>query len=146
MERSGGKVEKLESLSLEEFLRFAEEFSKFLRDGDIVLLKGELGAGKTTFVRGLAKGLGIDPSIVRSPTFTLMNVYPGKITLYHADLYRLDDPSQIFYVGLEEVIEEGEGILAIEWADLFEDFWDEGIWVEIVANEDGTRNVLIRNT
>ena len=145
MERGGEKIEKLESLSLEKFLKFAEEFSKSLRDGDIVLLKGELGTGKTTFVRGVAKGLGIDPSMVRSPTFTLMNVYPGEITLYHADLYRLDDPSQIFYVGLEEVLEEGDGILAVEWADMFEDFWDEGIWVEITMNEDGTRDVLIRN-
>ena len=75
-----------------------------------------------------------------------MNVYPGRITLYHADLYRLDDPSQIFYAGLEEVLEEREGILAVEWADLFEDFWDEGTWVEITMNEDGTRNVLIRDS
>ena len=146
MERGGEKIEKLELLNLEDFLNFSEEFSRKLKDGDIVLLKGELGAGKTTFVRGMAKGLGIDPSMVRSPTFTLMNVYPGEITLYHADLYRLEDPSQLFYIGLEEVLEEEDGVLAIEWADLFEDFWDEGIWVEITVNEDGTRDVLIRDT
>ncbi len=146
MERGGEEVKRLESLNLNEFLKFAENFAKDLKDGDIVLLKGELGSGKTTFVRGMARGLGVDPSVVKSPTFTLMNVYPGEVTLYHADLYRIEDPSQLFYVGLEEVLEEGEGVLVVEWADLFESFWEDGIWIEIKVNSDGTRDVIMRSS
>lgn len=81
----------------------------------IFLLKGDLGAGKTLFAKGVAAGLGIDPRDVTSPTFTLINVYEGRLRMYHVDLYRLDtDASQ--GIGLEEVFEE-EAITLIEWAE-----------------------------
>jgi tRNA threonylcarbamoyladenosine biosynthesis protein TsaE len=77
--------------SEEETQAIARELSATLRAGDVVLLSGDLGAGKTTFVRGLADGLGIDPREVSSPTFTLVHEYRGNgLTLYHADLYRLE--------------------------------------------------------
>ena len=69
---------------------FAERFARRLKKGDIVCLFGELGSGKTTFVQGLAKGLKVKPSTVHSPTFTLMNVYEGRLTMYHFDLYRIE--------------------------------------------------------
>lgn len=90
--------------------------ARVLRAGDVVLLYGELGAGKTAFVRGLARGLGAPPTEVSSPTFTLIQEYAGEaLTVHHVDLYRLE-PAEIDDLGLDEII-SGDGIVAIEWAD-----------------------------
>ncbi|HEU4688303.1 MAG TPA: tRNA (adenosine(37)-N6)-threonylcarbamoyltransferase complex ATPase subunit type 1 TsaE [Vicinamibacterales bacterium] len=92
----------------------AKELARSLVAGDVLLLSGNLGAGKTAFVRGLAEGLGLDPEDVSSPTFTLVHEYRGgALTLYHADLYRLDRAATD-ELGLEEL---QRGILAIEWPD-----------------------------
>jgi tRNA threonylcarbamoyladenosine biosynthesis protein TsaE len=94
----------------------AREVAQTLKAGDVLLLSGDLGAGKTTFVRGLAEGLGIDPSEVSSPTFTLLHEYRGgRLNLYHADLYRLDKTATDD-LGLEETGVR-DGVLAIEWPD-----------------------------
>ena len=86
------------------------------RGGEVVLLFGELGAGKTAFVRGLARGLGADPEEVASPTFVLRTSYPGRLTLHHADLYRLRGDGDERELGLEE-LPGPRGVLAVEWAD-----------------------------
>jgi tRNA threonylcarbamoyladenosine biosynthesis protein TsaE len=92
------------------------DLAQSLRAGDTVLLRGELGAGKTAFVRGLAEGLGIPAEDVSSPTFTLIQEYRGgRLPLFHVDLYRLDDPREIDDLGLEEIA--ADGVLAIEWAE-----------------------------
>ena len=94
----------------------ARDLASTLNAGDVLLLWGDLGAGKTTFVRGLAEGLGIDPNDVSSPTFTLVHEYRGgRLNLYHADLYRLDKTATED-LGLEE-IGVRDGVLAIEWPD-----------------------------
>jgi tRNA threonylcarbamoyladenosine biosynthesis protein TsaE len=85
-----------------------------LKPGDVLLLSGNLGAGKTAFVRGLAAGLGCDPDDVSSPTFTLVQEYRGRLPLYHVDLYRLA-PGEVDDLGLDALA--ADGVLAIEWAE-----------------------------
>ena len=102
--------------SEQETATVAKTLAEELRAGDILLLSGNLGAGKTAFVRGLAEGLGIDPREVSSPTFTLVHEYRGgRLTLYHVDLYRLDRAATDD-LGLEE-LGIRDGVLAIEWPD-----------------------------
>jgi tRNA threonylcarbamoyladenosine biosynthesis protein TsaE len=91
-----------------------------LRSGDVIALEGDLGAGKTQWVKGLAVGLGCD-SAVTSPTFTLIHEYTGgRFPLYHIDCYRLETPEELLAIGLDEYL-DGRGIVVIEWADKFPD-------------------------
>ncbi len=102
--------------SEEETEDVARALAPSLAAGDVLLLSGGLGAGKTAFVRGLAEGLGIDPGEVASPTFTLIHEYRGgRLALYHADLYRLERTATED-IGLEEM-GVADGVLAIEWPD-----------------------------
>jgi tRNA threonylcarbamoyladenosine biosynthesis protein TsaE len=94
----------------------ASDLAAGFRGGEVVLLNGELGAGKTAFVRGLARGLGADPDEVASPTFVLLTAYPGRLTLHHADLYRLRGDGDELELGLEE-LPGSAGVLAVEWAE-----------------------------
>lgn len=102
--------------SEDETAAVARDLASSLQAGDVLLLSGNLGAGKTAFVRGLAAGLGLDPEEVSSPTFTLVHEYRGgRLTLYHADLYRLEKVATED-LGLEEM-GVADGVLAIEWPD-----------------------------
>lgn len=91
-----------------------QELGRRLRPGDLVLLKGELGAGKTTFVRGMARGVG-SAALVASPTFQLVRIYPGRVQLAHVDLYRLEKDDEVRDVGLDELLDAGA--VVIEWGD-----------------------------
>ncbi len=84
--------------------------------GDTVLLVGALGAGKTVFVRGVALALGVDPGEVRSPTFTLVNFYRGRLPVYHVDLYRIEKQEDLSELGLEDLIGR-DGVALVEWGD-----------------------------
>ncbi|MFQ5587778.1 MAG: tRNA (adenosine(37)-N6)-threonylcarbamoyltransferase complex ATPase subunit type 1 TsaE [Nitrospiria bacterium] len=114
--RSQHKKCRLKSRSREDTLSLGAAFGREARGGEVIALIGELGAGKTQFVQGLAEGLGIDSSTVNSPTFTLMQVYEGRLPLTHVDLYRLEDRGAVLGLGLEEYFED-EGVAAVEWAD-----------------------------
>ena len=106
-----------------------------------MLLYGELGAGKTAFVRGLARGLGASGSEVSSPTFTLIQEYTGRVTLYHVDLYRLD-PKEVDDLGLDELV-SGDGVVAIEWAERWTGRPDDVIEVRLEHAGDDMRTVAI---
>ena len=103
--RSGGPAETR---------KLGERLGRLLRAGDVILLAGELGAGKTTFVQGLARGMGYAGS-VSSKSFVLLGEYAGRVKLYHADLYRLESPEQVQELALEEVC--SDGALAVEWPE-----------------------------
>jgi tRNA threonylcarbamoyladenosine biosynthesis protein TsaE len=94
----------------------AERLAAGFGGGEVVLLSGELGAGKTAFVRGLTRGVGGDPEDVASPTFVLLTSYPGRLTLHHADLYRLLGNGDDAELGLDE-LPGPDGVLAVEWAE-----------------------------
>lgn len=106
--------------SADETFELARRLAAKLKPGAVIALEGELGAGKTRFVQGLAAGLGVpDTVFVRSPTFALLNDYRGgRLPLYHFDFYRLGAEQELAEIGVEEYL-YGEGICAIEWADLF---------------------------
>ena len=97
-------------------LEFGERLAHTLQGGDVLTLTGDLGAGKTLLTRGIALGLGITAEQVTSPTFTLIQTYEGRLPVIHVDLYRLEDPSAILQLGLEDYFTP-QNIVIIEWAD-----------------------------
>ena len=93
----------------------AAELARSLAAGDVVALEGDLGAGKTQFARGLLRGLGGDPRLVSSPTYVLLNIYPGgRLTVYHLDAYRTAGPDDLAGIGFDEILGEG-GVVVVEW-------------------------------
>ena len=101
--------------NVDETEKFACEFAKGLNKGDVITLDGDLGAGKTAFVRGLAKGLGLSDT-VQSPTFTIVNEYRhGQMPLFHFDVYRIESPDDMYDIGFDEYL-YSDGVCAIEWA------------------------------
>ena len=99
-----------------------ERFGAEVPDGAVVAMYGELGSGKTAFVRGMARGMGIDCR-VSSPTFTIVNEYEGDIPLFHFDLYRLGSSDELFDIGWEDYLARG-GVCAVEWSERAEDAFD----------------------
>ena len=107
----------IQSQSASETIRIGKKIGSLLQPGDVIALVGELGAGKTQFIKGLAAGMGVRRSgYVSSPSFTLINEHEGKVPLYHIDLYRVDTEREAQELGLEEYF-KGKGITAVEWAD-----------------------------
>jgi tRNA threonylcarbamoyladenosine biosynthesis protein TsaE len=130
--------------SEEETIRVAEELAVAFKGTEVVLLSGELGAGKTVFAKGLAAGLGVaDTSRVCSPSYTLVNIYKGRVPVFHIDLYRLEKNSEIQDIGLEDYL--GEGVVIIEWAERLP-FPLNGIRVAIEPGADDTRTITISHS
>ncbi|HEV2237533.1 MAG TPA: tRNA (adenosine(37)-N6)-threonylcarbamoyltransferase complex ATPase subunit type 1 TsaE, partial [Ktedonobacterales bacterium] len=118
-------------------LRLGERLGQLAAPGDLILLRGELGTGKTTLTQGIARGLGITGG-VNSPTFTLIKEYAGRLPLYHMDLYRLDDFAAIEELGIEDYLERG-GVSVVEWADRGEPLWPAS-WLRMTLRADGARS------
>lgn len=133
------------SKSYEETQKIASDFARTLKSGDVICMYGDLGAGKTAFVQGIAKGLNITEPIT-SPTFTIVNEYSGSLPLYHFDVYRIADSDEMYEIGYEEYV-YGDGISVIEWAELIEDILpDKRYRVTILkelANGDDYRKIII---
>ena len=130
--------------SEDETAAVGRELATELHAGCVVLLSGDLGAGKTVFVRGLAEGLDIQGDPVTSPTFTLMQEYRGgRLMLVHVDLYRLTDPREIDDLGLEEI--GAEGVVAIEWAEKLPRSPGDAIRVRILHGDGDSRTIPIGN-
>ena len=131
---------ELRSASEEETIAAGRELGRQLTAGDVVLLEGQLGAGKTAFARGIAEGLGCDEAGVSSPTFTIIQEYRGRVPMQHVDLYRLSPP-EVDDLGLDEL---GEGaVLAVEWPDRWRAAPAESIHVRLEPLEAGQRRITV---
>ncbi|MDF0728725.1 tRNA (adenosine(37)-N6)-threonylcarbamoyltransferase complex ATPase subunit type 1 TsaE [Cytobacillus sp. S13-E01] len=124
----------------QETLDFAKKLAERLQPKDVITLEGDLGAGKTTFTKGLAKGLGITKT-VNSPTFTIIKEYIGRLPLYHMDVYRVKDSFED--LGFEEYF-EGEGVTVVEWAHLIDDQLPvERLMVKLYHEGESSRKFVI---
>lgn len=119
-----------------------EQFAKNLADGTVVAMYGDLGAGKTAFVRGMARGMGLTCR-VSSPTFTIVNEYEGERELIHFDMYRLNDADELFDIGWEDYLARG-AVCAVEWSEKIEDaFYGDEIVLRIDKLSDNERKITI---
>lgn len=129
-----------ETKSVEETQELGEKLGRLLTKGDLVALKGDLGAGKTAFARGIARGVGSE-DFVTSPTFTIINEYNGDVPVAHIDVYRLSDAGELEEVGFRDYLKEY--VVIIEWADLVIDILPEEIlWVELETIGEQERRII----
>ena len=136
-----------QSKNTSETIRLGRSIGSRLRAGDVVALVGELGAGKTQFIKGLATGAGVGkPTYVSSPSFTLINEYPGRVPFYHIDLFRLKNQKEAEGLGLEDYL-HGGGITAVEWADKIPSHLPkEMLSIHIAYKDKNTRSIEIIGT
>ena len=133
--------------SLKETQKFAVEFSKKLKASDVIALVGELGAGKTSFVQGLAEGIGVKKDYyVNSPTFTILNIYEGgRVPIFHFDWYRIENMTEALDLGSEEYF-DGRGVSVIEWAEKFPSLLPKRtIWVRFEVIGESERKIRLEN-
>jgi tRNA threonylcarbamoyladenosine biosynthesis protein TsaE len=139
---------ELLSKSSQETIDLGKKFSKILRGGDIIIFSGELGGGKTTFISGLADGLGIEENL-SSPSFTILNQYnAGKLKLAHIDFYRLDGIEEFDNIGLDDHIYDDLSILCVEWGEKIEQYIKKDYLTisfdYIIEDEDSLNRRIIR--
>ncbi|PWT82472.1 MAG: tRNA (adenosine(37)-N6)-threonylcarbamoyltransferase complex ATPase subunit type 1 TsaE [Acidobacteria bacterium] len=138
---------ELTSSSPEETFNFGYQLGARLQGGEILLLSGPLGAGKTIFVKGICSALGIDEEEVTSPSFTLVNPYSGRLRLYHLDLYRLDEGASAAHaVDLEDLLADESSVIVIEWAERMGRYpLPDNVWrVSIEGDGDEPRIISIK--
>lgn len=132
---------KFVSHSVKDTYAFAKKVADKLKGGEVIILRGDLGAGKTTFTKGLAKALGVE-EIVTSPTFTYVKEYYGRLPLYHFDMYRVADADEVYELGLEEYFYKG-GVVVVEW-NKFDDVKDPLV-IDVKAVGEGVREFEIND-
>ncbi len=132
------------STSVDETVTLGRKLGMLLSQGDVLALVGELGAGKTTLVKGIVQGLGVsDRRAVKSPTFSLVHTYEGRILVYHFDAYRLNDAQEMLDIGSDEMI-YGSGVAIVEWADKVpECLPQEYLKITLTAVSENERNIEI---
>ena len=135
---------ELTTQSVEDTQALAEAIGRFLSAGIVIALIGDLGSGKTTFVQGIAKGLQVPAEYyITSPTFTLINEYPGRLPLRHVDLYRIDRVEELDDIGLHDIM-HGDGVTVIEWAErILSELPDERFQIHFEIADDHCRQVEI---
>jgi tRNA threonylcarbamoyladenosine biosynthesis protein TsaE len=142
---------KITIKSLKEMNVFAAKFAKTLKGGEVLALTGDLGAGKTAFVKGLAKALGVK-QVVQSPTFLLMKCYPlkahtmdhGPRTICHVDAYRIENERELMSIGVGEKLEDPAAITVIEWADLVKKIIPKrAVWIKFAHGKEASERVII---
>lgn len=122
-----------------------ERLGRALSGGEVIAYRGDLGAGKTAFTRGLARGLGISMRVT-SPTYTIVNEYiGGRLPLFHFDMYRLDSADNLFDIGWEDYLHRG-GVCAVEWSENVSEAIEKAITVEIEKLSDETRRITIKGS
>ena len=117
-----------------------ELLAEKLTPGTVIAFTGDLGAGKTAFTRGLARGLGIDERVT-SPTFTIVNEYEGRLPLFHFDMYRLGSSEELFDIGWEDYLARG-GVCAVEWSENIDDVLEDCIRVDIRRGEHDNQRII----
>ncbi|SDZ43062.1 tRNA threonylcarbamoyladenosine biosynthesis protein TsaE [Bacillus sp. 166amftsu] len=131
---------EIKTTSSEETQHLSERLGHLVKEQDVLILEGDLGAGKTTFTKGLAKGLGVK-RVVNSPTFNIIKEYKGRLPLYHMDVYRLAESEED--LGFDEYF-YGEGITVVEWAHLIESFLpNEKLKISLFHTGDDTREIVL---
>ena len=133
----------LVSHSSEETIRAGKKLAATLQNGDLILLSGPLGAGKTTFIKGIAEELQINRDDVKSPSFTIANEYPGRIPLFHLDLYRIDDVSELYQIGWDDFLRR-DGVVVVEWGEKAQAYIPAKriqVMIEIISETD--RNLIV---
>jgi tRNA threonylcarbamoyladenosine biosynthesis protein TsaE len=137
----GGSID-LVTRDVDETRKSAAALAELLVPGDVVSLAGELGAGKTAFVQGAARALGVEEPVV-SPTFVLVREYRGEMPIYHVDVYRLDHLQEVHDLGFEDFLDPG-GVVFVEWGDAVEALLpDSHLRVELTTDEDQTRLIRV---
>ncbi len=133
------------SKSPEETARIGMELARSIPVPGVVLLRGDLGTGKTTLTRGIAQGLGLeDPSLVNSPSFTLINIYQGTCPIYHVDLYRLHGARDLYSIGLDDFLGK-DGVTIVEWSERLAFSLEGAIEIELKDAGDDQRKLRITN-
>ena len=133
---------KFRSFSPADTMKLGEKLGNLLYMPEIILLTGDLGTGKTIFVKGIARGLDINDN-VNSPSYTLIKEYEGRLPLYHMDLYRLDDESDLYNIGFEEYLND-DGVVVIEWPELARELLPfRCIAIDIKIDKDNNREIEI---
>ena len=124
--------------SAEETFELAYRIGEGITQPTVFLLKGDLGAGKTVFAKGIGAGLEIDPAEVNSPTFTLVNYHDGRMRLYHLDLYRIESGAgEIYELGIDEILTEPDAVVIIEWAERLGSFEIPGAYRVFISDRSG---------
>ena len=137
------------SISPQQTFELGHEIGSRLQGGEILLMSGPLGAGKTILVKGICAALGIDEEDVTSPSFTLVNPYNGRLRLYHVDLYRLDEGASAAYaVDLDDLLSDDDSIIVIEWAERMGRYpLPANVWrIEIEGDGDDPRKIRVQRT
>lgn len=130
--------------SYDETVDSGKQLADILKNRDVVVLSGVLGAGKTSLIKGLAAGLGIEPDAVKSPSYTLVNEYRGRMPLYHLDLYRMKDTSELINIGWDDYLLR-DGIVVVEWGEKAGPFLpSERVEIIITIKSENVRHLSIR--